>query len=333
MKKLIRPFKTLLPLLLLLQVNAFAQNDNDNKNDDNKKYGFEKSKSVNRTYNVSASDRLNISNSFGKVEVNTWNKNEIKVDVSIEVSANTDALAQKMIDRISVSDEKNGKEISFKTTIKDMNNSKGEKSRMTINYRISMPASNPLQVKNEFGATIIPDHAGEVDLVSKFGSLTAGNLSNVKNVQVEFGKANIESINNGNLVIKYSNATLGKLTGTIKLNAEFSTVIKMDLDSRLAGLDIKASYSTVNLKPATDMSASYTINTSFGSFKNRTEVKFDGDDNDKQDKGPKFDFQYNGKSGSGNTRIHVNTSFGNVILGEPRPEDNKSKSKTKTKTS
>ncbi|MBK7557733.1 MAG: hypothetical protein IPI54_05295 [Chitinophagaceae bacterium] len=114
MKKLIRPFKTLLPLLLLLQVNAFAQNDNDNKNDDNKKYGFEKSKSVNRTYNVSASDRLNISNSFGKVEVNTWNKNEIKVDVSIEVSANTDALAQKMIDRISVSDEKTVKRSSLK---------------------------------------------------------------------------------------------------------------------------------------------------------------------------------------------------------------------------
>jgi hypothetical protein len=337
MKKLIKLFKIALPLLLLVQVNGFAQDDkNDNKNDNNndgkKKYEFVKKKSVNKSYNVSSSDKLNIENSFGKVEVKTWDRNEIKVDVEVEVSANTDALAQKVLDRISVSDEKSGKEISFKTSMKDINNSKGDKSSMTINYSISMPATNPLQIKNDFGATIVPDLRGEVDLVSNFGSLTAGNLSNVKKIQVEFGRAKIESINNGNLVIKYSNSTLGKLSGNIRMNAEFSTGIKMDIDNRLTGLDVKASYSTLNLKPSVDMSASYTINTSFGTLKNRTAIKFDGDDEDKNDRGPKFDHQYNGRSGSGTIQIKVNTSFGNVILGEPGPDDMKDKSKSKSKT-
>ena len=120
MKKLIKLFKIALPLVLLIQVNGFAQDDkNDNKNDYKKKYEFVKKKSVNKSYNVSASDKLNIRNSFGSVKVTTWDRNEIKVDVDIEVSANTEALAQKMLDRISVHDEKSGKGISFETKMKE----------------------------------------------------------------------------------------------------------------------------------------------------------------------------------------------------------------------
>ena len=126
MKKMIRTFKILLPALMLVQVSLFAQkdSDNENNNDNKKKYEFVKKKAVNKTYNVSSSDKLDIQNSFGSVEVRTWNRNEIKVDVDIEVSANTDALAQKMLERISVTDDKNGKVISFKTNMKDMNQQK-----------------------------------------------------------------------------------------------------------------------------------------------------------------------------------------------------------------
>ncbi|HMJ48334.1 MAG TPA: hypothetical protein VK498_13460, partial [Ferruginibacter sp.] len=196
MKKLTRPFSLIIPFLLFLQATSFAQNDNDNdnRNDHKKKYEFIKKKSVNKSYNVSSSDKLIIENSFGSVEVRTWDRNEIKVDVEIEVTANSEALAQKMIDRISVSVYKAGKEIAFETKMKDVNNTRDEKSSMEINYTISMPSGNPLTVKNEFGSTTIPDFRGEVDLTSKFGSLTAGNLSNIKGIHVEFGKANLANI-------------------------------------------------------------------------------------------------------------------------------------------
>ena len=331
MKKILQLFSLALPLFLLQQ-NIFAQNDNDNKNDNQKKYEFVKNKSVNKSYNVSSSDKLKIENSFGDVNVHTWNKNEIKVDVSIEVSANTEALAQKMIDRISVADSKSGSDISFKTSMKDINNSKGEKSTMKINYEISMPASNPLHLSNEFGATVIPDFKGEVDLNSKFGSLTTGDLTNVKVVNVEFGKAKIESASGGSVSIKYSSAEIGKLVGNVKLNLEFSSATKINIDNSLTGLDAKVSYSTVNFKPAGNLSASYDISTSFGSFKNRTDIKFDGDEDNKDDHGPKFDHNYNGKAGSGSVPVKIKSSFGKVILGEPAADDMKDKEKNKSKT-
>lgn len=332
MKKLIRPFNLVLPLLILLQLNTFAQNDNDNdnKNDHKKKYDFVKKKSVNKSYNVSASDKLNIKNSFGSVDVKTWDRNEIKVDVEIEVSANSDALAQKMLDRISVNDEKNGKEISFETKMKDIKNSKDEKSSMQINYSISMPANNPLTVKNEFGSTTIPDYRGEVDLTSKFGSLTTGNLASIKNIHVEFGKANLANITSAPVTIKFSKAVISKLSGAVKLNLEFCSKVQLNLDNNLSSLDLKTSYSTVNIKPSVELNASYKIFTSFGSFKNTSSATFDKEEED-NDRGPKFDHEFSGKSGNGNIPVKVKSSFGKIILGDAVEADMKDKEKTKSK--
>ena len=329
MKRKNKLFNLLLPVVLVMQLNVVAQNGNDNEN--NKKYEFSKSRAVSKSYNVSASDKLNIDNSFGKVEVHTWDRNEIKVDITIEVSASREELAQKILDGITITDAQKAKDISFKTSVKGGNNYKGEKSTMRVNYSISMPAVNPLSIENEFVATVLPDYRGEVELVSKFGSLTTGSLPNVKKLEVEFGQAKIESISNGNISIKYSNASFGKISGNIKLNMEFSTGVKIAIDNTLTSLEVKASYSTINIKPSADMSASYTVNTSFGNFKNRTSIKFEGDDED-DSKGPKFDHKYTGRSGSGAAPVKVNSSFSNIILGEPAEGDIKDKHKSKSKT-
>lgn len=336
MKKIIRKFSLVLPVMFLMQSSLYAQDDNENNNDNKneKKYEFVKKKSVNKSYNVSSSDKLNIQNSFGSVEVHTWDKNEIKVDVNVEVSANTDALAEKILDRISIKDEQSGKEISFKTSLKDIHNSGNDKSTMHINYSISMPAANPLQVKNEFGGITIPDYNGEVDLTSKFGKLETGNLTHVKNINVEFGKAKFGNMPGGSMTIKYSSATFSKLTGDIKLNFEFCGKVVLNLDNNLTNLDLKASYSTVNLKPTGDLPASYNISTSFGSFKNKTSVKFNSDEED-DDHGPKFNYEYSGRSGSGNVPVKVKSNFSTIILGDATDEDfkkEKNKSKNKSKS-
>ncbi len=346
MKKIIRLFSVALSLMVLQQ-NIFAQNDNDNdsknKNDKHKKYAFEKSKSYSKSYNISSSDKVNLDNKFGDMEIHTWNKNEIKVDVIIKVSADTEDWAKAVLDDIMVEDSKSGNEVKFKTLFsedldkkeggskhRDKYKNKDSRQSMEVNYSVYMPASNPIKIDNQFGATTLPDYNGEADLTSKFGSLTTGTLSNTKAVNVEFGSAKIESTG-GPVSIKFSSATIGKLVGNVKLNLEFSSVTKINIDNSLTGLDAKVSYSTVSFKPSGALSASYNISTSFGSFKNRTDIKFDGDDEDKEDRGPKFDHNFSGKSGSGSVPVKIKNSFGKVILGEPTADDLKEKEKNKNK--
>lgn len=338
MKKINRLFSLL--LLLLLQLNLFAQDGNEK----NKKYEFVKSKSFTKSYSVSSSDQLSIVNKFGKVEIHTWNKNEMKVDVEINVSAKTEDWAKSVLEDIQVEDSKSGGAVKFKTLIgedidkkvggtkhSDKYNNKNTSQTMEVNYSVYMPANNPLTISNEFGATVLPDYTGDVDLSSKFGSLTTGALKSVKKIVVEFGKANFESISDANVSIKYSNATFGKLVGRIKLHFEFCGSTKVNIDGNLTALDVKADYSTVNIRPAANLPAAYNVFTSFGKFKNNTGIKFDEDKKD-EESGPKFDNTYEGKSGAGTIPIKVNTSFGKIILGEASAEDLKEKGKSKSKT-
>jgi hypothetical protein len=203
---------------------------------------------------------------------------------------------------------------------------------MEINYSISMPAGNGLTVSNEFGPTTIPDFRGEVDLTSKFGSLTTGTLANIKNIHVEFGKATLANITSAPVTIKFSKAVISKVSGAVKLNLEFCNNVRVTLDNSLTSLDMKTSYSTVNLKPSAGLQASYNISTSFGSFKNTSDIKFSSDEDGDNDRGPKFDYEYSGKSGSGSVPVKVKSSFGKVILGEATEEDMKDKNKQKSKS-
>lgn len=324
--------KLLLSITIALAMHfvCFAQADNDNDNDHKKKYDFVKTKTISKTYSVAGGNKLDISNSFGKVEVHTWNKNEIRVEVNVEVSANKEASAVKLLDGINISEKQSGNEVSFKTNINTHNNGKNEKSSMEVNYNIYMPETNELEVVNEFGPTIIPDFKGRVNLHNKFGPLTTGDLPDAKNITVEFSKGDFGNIANGNISIKFSSANFKRLTGNTKLSFEFCSASKVSIDNGLTALDLNASYSTVNLRPSGGLPASYTINTSFGNFKNNTGIKFSSDE-EEENNGPKFDFKYEGKSGSGNIPVKIKTSFGKVILGEASEEDMKEEGKEKQK--
>src|SRR5690606_22400506 len=125
---------------------------------------------------------------------------------------------------------------------------------------------------NSFGAMIIGDYKGEASLESKFGSLTAGNLANVKQVSVEFGKADITAINNGKVTIKFSKAVLGKFSGNVSSNFEFCEVVNLGLDNSITQLNIRSSYSTLGIELNKGLSASFNIKTSFGDVDNNSAI-------------------------------------------------------------
>ncbi len=122
-----------------------------------------KTRLINKSYPVTADDKLDIQNQFGNVTVMTWDKAEITVDIEIGARAATDEKAQDIIDRIGVDDSKDEHEISFKTKVEEIHNSNGNKGReiegarsFYIDYVIHMPSANQLMIENSFGKTEIP---------------------------------------------------------------------------------------------------------------------------------------------------------------------------------
>jgi hypothetical protein len=328
-------FSILITLILLSSawLPAMANGDEDPR--------VEKRKTYSKSYPLSNNDKVSLNNQFGEMRINIWDKNEIKVDVTIIAKANTDEVAQKILDRISIEDGKGGSGVWFKTHFKNQNDDwdHGDKKEykeqgMEINYVVNMPSGNPLDASNQFGAMFVPDYRGPVELESKFGSLTAGKLANVKDVTVEFGKADIESITNGKLTVKFSSADVKKLSGDVDTRFEFCDKIKVVMDNSVKDLDLRCSYSTVYLDVSSNLSANFEIRTNFGEFNNKTAFAIKEDREDDDDRhGPRFDKQYNGTSGSGSSKVKIRSEFGEVVLGHNLQVDFTEKKKEKKKKS
>ena len=289
----------------------------------------EKKKTYSKSYTVGSNEKISLNNSFGEMKFSTWDKNEVKVDIVIVAKAATEEKAQEILNKIRIEDGKNSGGVYFKTQMDNVNNNSnnnnnnnGNKKKgknykqegMEINYMVYLPASNPLDASNSFGALIIGDYKGEASLESKFGSLTAGNLANVKQVSVEFGKADIASIHNGKVTIKFSKAVLGKFSGNVNSNFEFCEVVNLGLDNSITQLNIRSSYSTLGIELNKGLSASFNIKTSFGDVDNNSAFDIKEEDDGGQKHGPRFDKQYYGTAGQGNAKITIKSEFGTVKL-------------------
>ncbi|HKH61848.1 MAG TPA: hypothetical protein VKA49_13500 [Flavitalea sp.] len=300
----------------------------------------EKKKNYTKSYNVSSSDRVSFDNRFGELKITTWDKNEVKVDVVMTGKANTDERAQEILNGLRVEDGKTGSGVFFKTHIENQNKkySKEEKEKyrnegFSIDYTVYMPSKNPLVAKNEFGKTIIPDYSGEIEVESKFGSLTAGNLSNVKRVRVEFGEASIAGINNGKLNIHFSgNSVIGKVSGSMDVTVEHSGGVKLVLDNNVKDITIRNNFSNLYLDVNKNFSGNFDINTNFGDFSNKTDFAISKEGKDDDSHGPKFNHQYSGKSGSGTTAVKIRSEFGQVTVGHNLEMKVVEKDKDKKKT-
>jgi hypothetical protein len=143
-------------------------------------------------------------------------------------------------------------------------------------------------------------------------------------------------VNGGRLSIKFSRGSVDKLSGDIDANFEFCDKVKVGIDNDVKGLNVKNSYSTVYLDIDKNFSGNYAITTSFGDFTNKSSfaIKEQGGDKDDDDRrGPRFDHKYTGSSGSGNTKVTVKSSFGEVIIGHDLQVDmSESKKKGKSRS-
>ena len=276
----------------------------------------EKKKTYSKSYAVSSADKISLHNQFGELKINTWDKNEVKVDVTITAEAGTDERAQRLLDAIGIEDGKSGNGVYFKTKIGNNNTNnrgKGEKQSFSIDYVVYLPATNYLDARNEFGPLMMGDYKGKVYLESKFGSLNTGNLTGNADVNVEFGKGDIGGVSNGEVTIKFSQGIVHKVSGDVKAVLEYSGV-KLGVENNVKNLDVRNSYTQLFLDVPTNLSANFDISTSFSDVKNKTSfpIKKEGDD---EDHGPKFDFRYHGKAGNGGSTVKVKASFGDVTIG------------------
>jgi len=300
----------------------------------------EKTKTLSKTYSVDSKDKLAISNQYGRVQVHTWAKKEIKVDVEIKSFESSDSKAQEQLDAVSISESRQGDLISFKTNIdrKNMNwwsrtkNGKEEKRGVQVNYVIYMPAKSPLDVTNRYGSTILPDFSGPLNINSSYGSFAAGDLDNAANrVKVSYGSANIESFSSGtldvsygslrlvnadklNADIRYSNAKIGRLTSGGNLDLSYGGVKIEAMDKNVRNLTINSAYSGVTMGIDEAANFNFDVTVSYAGFNfDDDKVNITSKTPDDNAKGFNPTKNYKGTYGKGSdSRVIIKSNYGGV---------------------
>ncbi len=276
----------------------------------------DKEKIIEHTYSISSNDAVYLDNQFGNIEINHWSKNEVKIYVVITASGTTADKAQQILDNIHVSHRQSSGRVSVETKIDNNSKNKNNDSKKTgfnILYTISMPNSNPLNLKNSFGDIELDDHSGEVEINLQFGNLSAGKLSNLNELDLQFGKGEVDQLSGGHLNIQFSSIDVNEVTGDFDCKLSFCKNSTFNISSEIDRIDMVADHSTVEIRLPNNLSAEFNINTSFGKLKNNSGFEI-SDMTKKSQYGPTFDHEYKGSSGSGDVDVRIKSSFSTVTL-------------------
>jgi hypothetical protein len=204
-------------LLLILSLSISAQ---------------EVTKDFHKEYSAGDKTTLQISNKYGDVVINSWDKDQVVIDVKVTVEMPNREKAEKLLDYINVEFSEADNLISAKTVIDEKFSFTGwgGSRKFRIDYNVSMPVNAALTLTNRYGNAEIDELHGLAALDIKYGNITAGKLTrgNVKplnNVNLSYGKGSIEETGWLNLYLRYAGSMEINRSQALLLDSKYSKLI------------------------------------------------------------------------------------------------------------
>ena len=178
----------------------------------------EVTKEYHKEFATTPNTALEIDSRYGNVAIESWDKEQIVIDVIVRIEMPSKTRAEKALGDIEILISEDGNTIKARTQFsKDFNIiSFGRGMNLTINYNIKMPLKTTLKVSNSYGNTqIMNELAGLVNLNIRYGDfsidkLSRGNEKPWNNISIAYGKGNIESAEWMSLNLSYSNINISK---------------------------------------------------------------------------------------------------------------------------
>jgi hypothetical protein len=183
----------------------------------------EQSRRIAKSFNVTSNTSIRIDNRFGKVHVNTWDKEVVDLEVIVRANAKSESRTAEVLNqiRIDIGDKISSGSLSVSTDIGKIQGN----VNFSIDYTLSVPRGNPLSLNNQFGNIYLQDYRGSLRLDLKYGQLVAGNLEGPAEIFLQFGKglSEVQAFRRGMLDVKYSKVSIGD-AGEMELRSQFSDV-------------------------------------------------------------------------------------------------------------
>ena len=188
-----------------------------------------KEKKLHKEYEVSSNATVHIDNSYGDIDIVTWNENRVVIDVTITTNGDNEDKVIKKLEGIDVVFDSSSNMVSAKTKF---NNNKSwwnwgnSNVNMKINYVIKMPMSNNVNLSNDYGSINLDKLEGRAEIDCDYGKITTKELMADNNsISFDYTKNSyFEYIKSGKINADYSGFTVGK-ANDLDIDADYSKSI------------------------------------------------------------------------------------------------------------
>lgn len=229
-------------LLLWVPASAFAEVK--------PKEATTESKTYERSFTVAPDSYFEITNKYGQIIINTWEKDSIRVKAEVTAHGKDYSDARKLLSRVDVDFSQTGQYVSVETLLdrksgffKELWNSVSDysktllsKTKLEVDYMLYVPSSINLEVENKFGDLYLSEIKGKCDISITHGNLRANVIHGSSTVEVGYGDVKIKELKTGVLTLKTTDADV-QVLGDVTLKSASSHIrIKkadqLNLDSR-----------------------------------------------------------------------------------------------------
>lgn len=198
-----------------------------------------------KTFGVGPGTRLEIQNKYGKISLQTWEKNEVSFEVEVKLTESSSSKLRKLREDIHIEFSSKASSVMGHTVI-DSESSRisseiksigstisGSNKRVEINYLVKLPAYMDVRLINKFGDIYMDDIEGTVDIALSNGVLKANDLKGHSKLDLNFANAMLKDLGVAEVHLSYSDLSMDNASQldleskSSKLNADSINILNI----------------------------------------------------------------------------------------------------------
>ncbi|TMU56027.1 hypothetical protein [Flagellimonas algicola] len=218
---------------------------------------YTKEKTIKKEFNVNSDALFKVRNSYGNLNITSWNEDRVVVEVHIKTNGNNEEKVQDRLDEIDVDFENSSSLVSARTMFGDRGKSWGWKwgrrnnVSVQVNYTVKIPVKNSVSLSNDYGNIYLDRVDGHAKISCDYGKIDIGELRG-RNNELRFdytSRSNFEYINSAEIIADYSGFTVEK-AGNLIIKADYTNSVVREMEN----LEYASDYGSLEVNEVNNVS-------------------------------------------------------------------------------
>jgi len=175
-------------------------------------------------FDVNSGGTLYIDSDFGSIEVASWSKKSVQVEVLRSIDAYTQKEAERILQDLEITFDKRGNDVYVRAEY-DRGTFQWKNNRIKMRFIVSVPKVYNVDLKTAGGSIAVSDLEGRVESHTSGGSLTFGQINGPVNGKTSGGSIKLNGCV-GDAIVKTSGGSIkiGQVDGNIEARTSGGSV-------------------------------------------------------------------------------------------------------------